>query len=195
MNRLLQNYLVKLDNWIDPDTCRRAVAAVETAKWQPHTYSFGTSADAPDPQSLSGEQELDVATKGDPEISAAIMRKVAMATRFYTAAMQFPWMAAPTNHSDVRYNRYGPGQLMLEHCDHIHTLFDGNGAGEGGIPVLSCLTLLNSDYEGGELFFWQDEMIEMSVGTTIVFPSVFLFPHRVEPVRSGFRYSCISWAW
>ena len=106
--------------------------------------------------------------------------------------MRLPWLAAPRHHSPVRFNRYGPGQLMLEHCDQIHSLFEG---GDKGVPVLSCLVQLNDDFDGGELVFWQDEVIEMRAGTVLVFPSNFLYPHRVEQVRSGFRYSGVSWAW
>lgn len=191
VNRTLQTYLLKLDNWIDAATCQRALATIESARWKPHSYS-GVSGSMQEPASLSGEQELDVAYANDPVLAQTMMQKMVSATRFYSVRLQFPWLAAPKQHSEVRYNRYGPGQLMLEHCDHIHTLF---GEHDGGIPILSCLTLLNADYTGGDFVLWGDEVIPMQAGTTIVFPSNFLFPHRVEPVLSGLRYSCISWAW
>lgn len=191
MNRKLQTYLLRLDNWIDADTCRRAVETIERGFWAPHTYS-GSSGSGMEPQSLSGEQELDIAFAADADLNRTMMRRVAAATQFYTVRLQFPWLSPPRHHSEVRYNRYGPGQLMLEHCDHIHTLFGGDDA---GIPILSCLTLLNADYSGGDFVLWEDEVVPMGTGTTIVFPSNFLFPHRVEPVLSGLRYSCISWAW
>ena len=35
--------------------------------------------------------------------------------------------------STIRFNRYGGGQIMRQHHDHIHSLFDGN---EKGIPCL-----------------------------------------------------------
>ena len=44
---------------------------------------------------------------------------------------------------------------MRQHHDHIHSLFDGN---EKGIPVLSFILNLN-DYEGAELFFWDDYVV------------------------------------
>ncbi len=81
---------------------------------------------------------------------------------------------------------------MAEHCDHIHSLFDGQ---RKGIPTMTTLGLLNNDFEGGELVMFEDEIIEFKGGDLMVFPSVFLFPHRVEPVTKGVRYSCVSWAW
>ena len=189
MKRDLGAYTLKLDRWIDAQTCQTAVSALADLAWVPHAYTDGDAAAA---VSVNGERELDVAYCGDREINAAIMRKIVEATRFYTVAMRLPWLAAPRHHSLVRYNRYGPEQLMLEHCDHIQSLFEG---GDKGVPILSCLIQLNEDYEGGDLVFWQDEVIPMGAGTALVFPSNFLFPHRVAPVLSGLRYSCVSWAW
>ena len=42
---------------------------------------------------------------------------------------------------------------------------------------------------------WGDEVIPMGKGSALVFPSCFLYPHRVDPVISGIRYSCVSWSW
>ena len=63
-----------------------------------------------------------------------------------------------------------------------------------GIPILSVLGVLNDDYEGGE-FVLIDEKINLSKGDIIVFPSNFMYPHKVEPVTKGTRYSYISWIW
>ena len=51
--------------------------------------------------------------------------------------------------STIRFNRYGKGQIMRQHHDHIHSIFDGK---EKGIPVLSFILNLNDDYEGADLF-------------------------------------------
>ena len=37
--------------------------------------------------------------------------------------------------------------------------------------------------------------IELKKGDLLIFPSNFMYPHRVEPVLSGIRYSYISWVW
>ena len=70
-------------------------------------------------------------------------------------------------------------------------MFDGE---RKGIPILSVLGVLNDDYEGGE-FVLIDEKINLSKGDIIVFPSNFMYPHKVEPVTKGTRYSYISWIW
>lgn len=95
-------------------------------------------------------------------------------------------------YSAPRFNRYKENKLMVKHCDHIHSLFEGT---RKGIPVLSILGALNDNYEGGELIFFDDYKIDLKEGDIMVFPSNFLYPHRVEKVTKGIRYSFASWSW
>jgi predicted 2-oxoglutarate/Fe(II)-dependent dioxygenase YbiX len=71
-------------------------------------------------------------------------------------------------------------------------MFDGN---RKGIPTLSILGAINDDYEGGELIFWESEKIVLKAGSIMIFPSNFMYPHKVLPVTKGTRYSYVSWAW
>ena len=64
---------------------------------------------------------------------------------------------------------------------------------------LSCVHLINDDYEGGELCFSTGEKgelfpIKVESNKLIVFPSSFLFPHGVQKVTKGIKYSMVSWA-
>ena len=94
--------------------------------------------------------------------------------------------------STIRFNRYGKGQIMRQHHDHIHSLFDGN---EKGIPVLSFILNLNDNYRGADLYFWRDHAVHLGKGDIIMCPSLFLCPHGVTEAREGVRYSAVSWAW
>ena len=91
----------------------------------------------------------------------------------------------------VRFNRYNTNTLMKSHHDHIHSLFDGE---RKGIPTLSIVGLLNDNYEGGNFRFFKDYEIELQRGDILIFPSIFIFPHRVDKVTKGTRYSFVSWA-
>ena len=102
-----------------------------------------------------------------------------------------PWFNHFTGYTHVRFNKYAENKKMALHCDHIHSMFDGE---RKGVPILSVLGVLNNDYEGGEFYMIEDK-INLSKGDIIVFPSNFMFPHRVEPVTKGTRYSYISWIW
>jgi predicted 2-oxoglutarate/Fe(II)-dependent dioxygenase YbiX len=65
--------------------------------------------------------------------------------------------------------------------------------------TLSCTLLLNDDYEGGNLFFKEIEganefYLENKPGRLIIWPSNFLYPHCIKPVKKGTRFSIVSWA-
>ena len=87
---------------------------------------------------------------------------------------------------------YKENKKMALHCDHIHSMFDGE---KKGIPILSVLGVLNDDYEGGEFILFDDYKIDFKKGDVLIFHSIFLYPHKVEPVTKGTRYSYISWVW
>ena len=41
----------------------------------------------------------------------------------------------------------------------------------------------------------QGKKLDFKKGDVLIFPSNFLFPHEVKPVKKGTRYSAISWTW
>jgi predicted 2-oxoglutarate/Fe(II)-dependent dioxygenase YbiX len=59
---------------------------------------------------------------------------------------------------------------------------------------LTLLGFLNDDYDGGDLYLC-NQKINTKTGDILIFPSNFLYPHRVEPVIMGIRYSWVSWVW
>ena len=56
----------------------------------------------------------------------------------------------------------------------------------------SASTLKTNDYEGGEIVI-ADTMYKPEKGSAIIFPSNFMFPHYVNKVTKGERYSIITW--
>jgi len=65
--------------------------------------------------------------------------------------------------------------------------------------TISCILNLNNEYEGGDLVFFNPinkqeiKRIKCKTGTLVFFPSNFLFPHTIEPITKGTRYSLASW--
>jgi len=92
--------------------------------------------------------------------------------------------------STVRFNRYKVGTQMQTHHDHIHTLFDGKYR---GIPIISFIGLLNDNYQGGE-FLCRKKEIKLKRGNILLFPSNFMYPHKVKEITKGIRYSFVGWA-
>lgn len=94
--------------------------------------------------------------------------------------------------SPLRFNRCGNGASIEQHHDHIKGLF---GPHESGVPILSIVGLLNDDFEGGEFTLWDDVNADLKKGDILIFPSTFLYSHRVNPVTNGIRYSFVGWAY
>jgi len=90
---------------------------------------------------------------------------------------------------DIELLKYEDSGFYEWHVDHF-----------SDIPrTMSCILLLNNDYEGGNLCFrnpdgsgeWE---VEVKPNRMIIWPSNFLYPHTVKPVTKGIRYSVVAWA-
>ena len=54
--------------------------------------------------------------------------------------------------------------------------------------------MLNDDYDGGEIaFFEREHIIKPSAGSVVIFPANFMYPHEIMPVLAGTRYAIITW--
>ena len=79
------------------------------------------------------------------------------------------------------------------HCDGIvHN--PSNPCFENNVRVFSTIIALNSDYEGGELCFPnQDVKIKLEAGDAIVFPTYRTHPHYTNALNGTFRYTINTW--
>ncbi len=108
---------------------------------------------------------------------------------FYsTYKMRFPRLqAAEINQIDLL--KYSAGGKYLYHTDDFH----------GSPRSLSVIINLNEEYKGGDLVFayqyLNKEMkrIPLKKGSICFFPSNFLYPHMIEPIVNGTRYSIVAW--
>jgi len=180
-------YYVRRYKMLDNDFCNETINQLTNVNFKQHTFYNHTTGQI---NTRSGEQEL--LWSIDPIANQkTIMKKMYDHILAYIKEdTGFSWFDGFKDFSYPRWNKYSKSLKMAEHCDHITTLFGGEG-----IPILSCLGVLNDDYEGGEFIMFENEKIEMNQGDLIIFPSNFLYPHRVEPVTRGTRYSYISWVW
>lgn len=88
------------------------------------------------------------------------------------------------SHDSYKVLKYDVGGKFDLHMD------DGGGL----FRRVSCLLYLNDSYTGGELFFPNFNIkVIPEKGDFLVFPSSFIFTHKVSPVLSGTRYSIATW--
>ena len=187
MERNLEAY-IKTYKMLDEETCKQTIKEIEEIHWSQHTFynvtngSYGTR---------SGDKELDIGYS-QTSTKNVIMQKIWDSYLNYVKDLNFSWWSSWSGFTEVRFNRYKETRLMAEHCDHIHSIFEGE---RKGIPVMTALGSLNDDYTGGEFVMFEDTVIPFKAGEIKIFPSCFLFPHRIDPVTEGTRYSFVSWAW
>ena len=84
--------------------------------------------------------------------------------------------------------KYSAGGKYEIHTDHYTT----------SIRHLSIIMNLNDDYEGGDLVFTDQKekeikRLKLSKGSVVFFPSNFMYPHGIQPITKGTRYSIVSW--
>ena len=179
---------------IPADLCDAVVQEIERREWTPHTWYNNEQ----DTYVSEETMELDI-QNAIPELHQAIAPFVIEAGKMYNKnySYQHPSCAERTaqmiyHFCKIRFNRYAPGQIMRQHVDHIHSIFDGNLK---GVPVLSFILNFNDDYEGADLFFWEDTIVKLGKGDIVMFPSNWLYPHGVTEATRGKRYSGVCWAW
>lgn len=80
--------------------------------------------------------------------------------------------------------KYNEGQFYVEHTDSFKEM----------PRALSCIISLNDDYEGGEVSFFSREIThKLKKGDILLFPSSFMYPHEIQTITKGTRYSIITW--
>ena len=183
-NLQLKNFIHIERGLIPKDTCRFVIDSIKNKSWSSNMWSTdGTD------QFSYPTKELDV-LEATPDLEDILNPLISLSVKYYNDFIGSEKVSQVTCFSPVRFNRYQKGQTMRIHCDHIKTLFEGEVK---GIPVLSIIINFNDDYKGGDLIFWDDYKVDLGEGDVVVFPSLFLFPHRIEEVTENIRYSGVAW--
>ena len=184
----LRHYLKHFKNRIDNNLCDTLVHEMKTIEFSQHKFHNPITGEF---KTRSGSKELSISYDDCPSRSI-LSEKMWYIIKDYLHYIDMPWFTRWSGYTIPRFNKYDEDKKMALHCDHIQSMFDGE---RKGIPTLSVLGVLNDDYEGGEFIMFDDTEIKFDKGDVLVFPSLFLYPHKVEPVKSGTRYSYISWVW
>lgn len=189
MYKNLSDYVKLYDNFFTKEFCCEVVKQLGHNNWEEHSF-YSARNDA----RIKYDNELSTSYSQIP-LSNEINNKLWFGIeRYVLKDFSFckDWFSGWDGYTPVRFNKYTPSTKMKLHCDHIHSMFDGM---RKGIPTLTILGGLNDNYEGGEFIMWQDTEIKIPPGSLLIFPSNFMYPHEVRPVKSGTRYSFVSWVW
>jgi len=190
MNKNIEFYVSKYSNFLDKKTCESVLKKIKNLNWQEHKFY---DAKKQKYNNVSGEQELEslFSIQNIPIINK-VSKKLWFAIQKYITSLDFKWYQGWQGYSSLKFNKYSLNKKMAEHCDHITDLFDGN---RKGIPTLTIIGLLNDNFKGGKFIMFKNKEIKLKQGDLLIFPSNFVYPHRVDPVIKGTRYSFVSWVW
>lgn len=184
-NKILKDFIYVEKSLVPKNTCDFVIDSIKDKSWDKHHWGDGKS-------SYSYlTKELDVLGINE-ELENILNPFVSQSVKSYNNFLGEGNVSQVKYFSPIRFNRYKKDQIMRKHSDHITSLFDGASK---GIPVLSIIINFNDDYENGDLIFWDDYKIDLGAGDVVIFPSLFLFPHRVEEVTKNVRYSGVCWGW
>ena len=100
---------------------------------------------------------------------------------------KFPKMTS-TKINQIDLLKYGVGGKYEVHTDNFTTT----------PRHLSIIINLNEDYEGGDLIFTdqkekETKRLKLEKGSIVFFPSNFMYPHSIQPITKGTRYSIVAW--
>jgi len=189
MNRNLEDYVKVYRGFTDSYACDATVAQMDSIQWHEHTFlNYKTGDEKP----ISGENEFDMSMDVISTTPALMQTCWKVLNEYIVKDFNFPWFDGWSGYTNIKFNKYVENKQMAKHCDHIHSMTPGHTI---GIPTLSIVGLLNDNFEGGEFVMFEDMKFDLKKGDVLVFPSNFLYPHRVDKVTKGVRYAYVSWAW
>lgn len=188
----LESYFQRT-KFFDRETCEMVITELNNAdKWREYPYTSPK-----DNICVAENPEIpyyDCRLWPEHEVEQMIQNRVGEVIDGYIQnyLKDIPWFSYWTGNSKVHYIKYPTGTGMDTHCDHVRNQFDGT---RRGIPILTLLVALNDDYEGGGITFWEDKTFYPNAGEAMIFPANFLYPHKVNEVTRGTRYSFVVWVW
>ena len=205
MEKNIEKYVFVKQNFLDKEFCQNTIEKInqfniwkkhDWNKYKPdqeqeHVMNSTSPSGKNEPEVIHPEDIMVVNETSLNDINGFILSEVMKVLNEYVDSFDFEWFRRPFHLlTNLKFIKYTLNQTMKVHCDHIHSMFDGKIK---GIPIISIIGILNDDYEGGNLIMFGDKKINTNEGDLIIFPSLFLFPHKIEPVTKGIRYSYVSW--
>tara|TARA_B100000902_G_scaffold361961_1_gene379847 strand:+ start:73 stop:621 length:549 start_codon:yes stop_codon:yes gene_type:complete len=174
--------IVKLDSIIDNVFCEEIIAYCDKSKLE--YLGVGLNNINKDVRNVLGKH---ICPKKEKFLFNKINKKIEEMYVFYKA--KFPKINnKKINQIDLLKYKVG-GKYEV----HTDTMTDNT-------RNISVIINLNDDYEGADLLFVNPmkhseeiKQTKLKKGTVVFFPSNFMYPHGIQPITKGTRYSIVSW--
>ena len=174
--------IVEIKNIIHPEFIERMIPLMHDRCNKP--LRVGTNKVSKDIRNVNG-YELDMGTPTNLFYWNYIKKEIERLHIFYKG--KFPKNLSKKL-EQIDLLKYSVGGKYEVHTDHDVT-----------VPrTLSVIMNLNNDYEGGDLVFTDQKendikRLKLEKGSIVFFPSNFLYPHKIDPITKGTRYSIVAW--
>jgi predicted 2-oxoglutarate/Fe(II)-dependent dioxygenase YbiX len=174
--------IVEIKNIISPEFIKKIILLIDKKSKKKLTIrddELDTSI-----RNVSG-YSLKNKTSTDIKYFHYITKEIERLYTFYKA--KFPKMQSSLiNQIDLL--KYKPEGKYEIHTDHI----------TDSPRHLTIIMNLNNTYKGGDLIFTdqknkQIKRLKLDKGSIVFFPSNFMYPHCIQPITEGTRYSIVAW--
>jgi len=173
--------IVEIKNIINPEFIKRIIPLIDQKAKNNLSIKIGIDKDIRNVQGYS----LNFDTPTNMFYWNYIKKEIERLYVFYK--VKFPKMnSEKINQIDLL--KYSEGGKYEIHTDHF----------TNAPRHLSVIMNLNDEYEGGDLVFTNQKDLEikrlkLNKGSIVFFPSNFMYPHSIEPITNGTRYSIVAW--
>ena len=191
MKTTIQDYIYIQPNFFNTKFCNKVLKEVKTLNFTPNLFYNPNNDVSTD---RSGETESLMSSELIPS-NDLLLKQLWIGIKNYYTYINSPYFTRWQGFSQPRFNKYLACKEMVFHADHVQSLFDGD---RKGIPILSVVGLLNNNFKGGNFILYNDskeKILKLKAGDLLIFPSIFIYTHRVSAVTQGTRFSFASWVW
>jgi len=176
-----QEYVVEIKNIISNNFIDKIIPLIDHKANKNLSVSSGVKTEIRDVQGY----QLNFETPTNLFYWNFIKKEIERLYPYYKA--KFPLMKS-NKINQIDLLKYPTGGKYEIHTDHF-TIHPRH---------LSIILNLNDEYEGGDFIFTDQKhkevkRLKLGKGSIVFFPSNFMFPHKVEPITKGKRYSIVSW--
>lgn len=184
ISTVLEDYIVTFDDIISDELCDSILKEYKDTEWNPTLVGQGVvdkQIRNVDSIGLSFNHVINVNPEKRKEIDDKLFECASLAIRKYNELFPEARIEQDNGYELLRYKK---GQFYTEHTDSY----------KAQPRSVSCSFALNDDYEGGEWGFFDNKIkIKPKKGSVVMFPSSFTYPHQINTVTEGTRYSIITW--
>ena len=173
--------IVELKNIINPEFIKKIIPLIDHKAKENLMVGGGMQIDV---RNVKG-YHLGFKTPTDLFYWNYIKQEIERIYSFYK--IKFPKMTS-NKINQIDLLKYSIGGKYEVHTDHF----------TNSIRHLSIIINLNDEYEGGDLVFTDQKekeikRLKLEKRSVVFFPSNFMYPHSIQPITKGTRYSIVSW--